>query len=174
MSYLKKLKFFLLFSILLTNSVFSAEKILHIDINFLMNNSLAGKSIKLQIEKINNSNTKNFKKLQTNLKNEESKLISQKDILNESDYLVKLNEFKKKINEFNIKKNEAVKDLQKKKIESQKKLIDNLISILTEYSTKNSVDYILRKENVLIGKSALDITADILKALDAKIKNIKL
>ena len=96
MSYLKKLKFFLLFSILLTNSVFSAEKILHIDINFLMNNSLAGKSIKLQIEKINNSNTKNFKKLQTNLKNEESKLISQKDILNESDYLVKLNEFKKK------------------------------------------------------------------------------
>ena len=174
MSYLKKLKFFLLFSILLTNSVFSAEKILHIDINFLMNNSLAGKSIKLQIEKINNSNTKNFKKLQTNLKNEESKLISQKDILNESDYLVKLNEFKKKINEFNIKKNEAVKDLQKKKIESQKKLIDNLISILTEYSTKNSVDYILRKENVLIGKSALDITADILQALDAKIKNIKL
>ena len=60
-----------------------------------MNNSLAGKSLKIQINKINKSNFENFKKTEKNLQTKEKKIISQKNVLSEE-------EFKKNIKEFKI------------------------------------------------------------------------
>ena len=48
----------------------------------------------------------------------------------------------------------------------------NLQPILTEYSKENSISMILRKENLLIGKTELDITKGILELFNKKVKNI--
>ena len=46
-------------------------------------------------------------------------------------------------------------------------------SILAEYSKNNSLSMILKKENILIGKTNLDITSEILKIFNKEIKSIK-
>mgnify|MGYP001418429339 FL=1 len=46
--------------------------------------------------------------------------------------------------------------------------------ILAEYSTKNKISLIMEKKNVVIGKSELDITKNILELLNAKIKKVEL
>ena len=56
---------------------------------------------------------------------------------------------------------------------AQANLIESITPILTDYSSKNSISYILPKKNIIIGKSELDITKIILDLLDSKVKNIK-
>jgi outer membrane protein len=138
-----------------------------------MNNSLAGKSVKIKLDKMNKSNTEKFKKIEVNLKTKESKIVSQKKILNENEYIKKVDSFKIEVNDFNLKKQKAINEINLIQNNSQKKLTAHLTTILTDYSKKNSIDYILTKQNIIIGRSELDITNIIIEILDSKIKKIK-
>ena len=46
--------------------------------------------------------------------------------------------------------------------------------ILVDYSSDNSISFILPKQSIIIGKSEFDITKNIIEVLDKKIKSIKL
>ena len=46
--------------------------------------------------------------------------------------------------------------------------------ILQKYAEKNSIELIINKKNILLGKNKLDATQDILKIFDENIKEIKL
>ena len=45
---------------------------------------------------------------------------------------------------------------------------------MAEYSTKNKISLIMKKENIVIGKTELDITKNIFDLLNAKIKKVEL
>ena len=49
-----------------------------------------------------------------------------------------------------------------------------LQEILAEYASKNSITFILKKSNIIIGKSELDITKEIMNTINKKIKTINL
>jgi len=170
--FLKLIIFFVI--IFYSNIAIANDKIYYIDIDTLMNNSLAGKSIAKQLNKNDKSNNENFKKLEENLKNEETKLISQKNILKKDEYQKKVELFKQKISKYKNKRNTAINNLSKKRIEGQKIFISQLMPILSEYSEKNSISYIIPKQTIIIGKTELDLTKKILKILDSKVKSIKL
>ena len=46
--------------------------------------------------------------------------------------------------------------------------------ILAEYSTKNKISLIMEKKNIVIGRTELDITKNILEMLNTKIKKVEL
>ena len=69
--------------------------------------------------------------------------------------------------------NKQNSDLSKIKDESAKIILKNINEIITEYSEKNSISLIVDKKNIVIGKSELNITNDILELLNKKIKNVK-
>ena len=71
---------FLIFFPLL-NKANSEEKISIINMEYLMENSIAGKSIKSKLESINKKNNANFKKKETELKEQETKIIKQRNVL---------------------------------------------------------------------------------------------
>lgn len=52
--------------------------------------------------------------------------------------------------------------------ENQKQILDNLMEYLKEYNTKAGYDYIFNGANVLIGKEANNITAEVLAALNTQ------
>ena len=78
------------------NMALSNNNIYFIDIDFVMNNSLAGKSIIKELGEINKSSQNKFKKIEKNLLDEEKKIISKKNILSEQEYLKEAELFKKK------------------------------------------------------------------------------
>jgi outer membrane protein len=174
-NYKKNHKYLIFLFILFYICPIQAEnKILYIDVNYIMNNSLAGKSINKQLIEKNKKNVTKFKKIEEKLISEESKIIAQKNILNEDEYKKKILLFKKKISDFKIKKKEAINDFSKKKIEAKNLLINTLSPIVANYAKENSAAIIIDKKNIVIGKTEFDITANILKILDSNIKNIKL
>ena len=76
----------LLLLIFNSDTVYANKSIVYIDLDFVMNNSLAGKSIQNKLNKINEINIKKFSTTEKDLKNEEVKIISQKNILSKDEY----------------------------------------------------------------------------------------
>ena len=175
MKFIKYLRYFLIIiPMLYSNMALSNNNIYYVDIDFIMNNSLAGKSILKKLNEINKSNQNEFQKIQKNLLDEEKKIISKKNILSEQEYLKEAELFKKKVEDYKLSRNKKINDISKMKNNSQKKLIETLTPILAEYAQKNSISYIIPKQSIIIGKSELDLTKTIIEILNSKIKKIKL
>jgi len=172
----KKIYKYLFFIVLIchSNLTMANQSILYIDMNYLLNNSLAGKSIIAQLKNISETNIKKFKKIEEGLKSEEDKLISQQKILEKEEYSKQLNNFSKKVSNYKIERRNNNDSLLKKKTNAQKKLLNAIDPILKDYSKKNSVLYIIPKKNIIIGNTNLDITQIILKSLDENIKKINI
>lgn len=175
MFYKKIYKYLLLIVLIFhSNLTMANQSILYIDMNYLLNNSLAGKSIINQLKNLSQTELKKFKKIEEGLKVEEDKLISQKNILEKEEYLKQLNSFRKKVSDYKIEVRNNNDDILKKKSDAQNKLLNAVDPILKDYSKKNSVSYILPKKNIIIGNTDLDITQIILKSLDSNIKKISI
>ena len=170
------MKFFLIiFSFLLIFLKSNAnDSIAFIDLDFIAKNSLLGKSVSTQVIKKRAILNDEVSKHEKQLKEKEKKIISQKNILDQDQFKIKIDELRNMIKEYQIIREKKNKQLS---IFSQKanKQVLNLISpILNEYSKKNSISIIFQKKNIVTGRSDLDITSDILKQLNDKIKKIDL
>ena len=139
-----------------------------------MNNSIAGKSITNQLENNHKKSISELKKIEEKLKKEETEIISQKNILTKEEYEKKIIDLREKARKFRKERNDNINNLNNQRLEATAKIINLVRPILSEYSEKNSISIIIDKKNVIIGKTTLDITDDILKIVDEKIGKIKL
>jgi len=108
------------------------------------------------------------------LQDQEKKIISQKNILDEKKFNSEVKKLTARISDFNNKKKLFNDSLNKKKIEGRKQILDILNLILKDYALKNSISLILQKNNILLGENKINITEDIMKLLNKKIKKISL
>ena len=155
-------------------SLSNENKLAYIDLNLIMNNSIAGKSITSQLEENHKKNILKLKKIEEKLKKEESEIISQKNVITKEEYEKKIIDLREKARKFRNERNENINNLNNQRLEATSTIINLIRPILSEYSEKNSISIIIDKKNVIIGKTTLDITNDILKIVDEKIGKIKL
>jgi len=171
----KKLVIITFSFLLYFNQVISDDlKIVYVDVDMIINKSNAGKMVTKQLEKMNNDNIKKFKIKETKLADEEKNLIKQKNVLSKEELQKKVKILQKDVGNYKNEIKTARIDLDKKRINATTKILDVLNPILSEYSAKNSISLIIQKKNIVIGKSDLDITSQILKLVNAKIKSVKL
>ena len=172
------MKFFFLSTlsviILFTNIAFCNEKIQFIDMDRVISTSNSGVSIIEQLNKLNKENILFFNKEEKIFKEKEVKLISQKNIISETDLKNKVNELKTEINAYNQKKNKMINNFKMLKVDNTKKLSKSINEILVEYSKDNSISFILKKKDLVIGKTELDITDKIIKIVNNRISKFKI
>ena len=168
-------KYYLLFFfIIFHTNLFAEEKIFYLDVNFLLSESEAGKYINNELQIINNKNIEEFKKIENSIKTEEEKLLKQKNILKEVEFNNKVNKLREKYKSYQELKNTKNNDLKILRDKSGNQILKIINEILAEYSTKNKISLIMEKKNIIIGKTELDITKNILVLLNAKIKKVEL
>jgi outer membrane protein len=170
-------KFFLsIFAIIIlfTNTAFCEEKILFIDMDRVISTSNSGVSILEQLNKLNKENILFFNKEEKIFKEKEIKLISQKNIISESDFNSKVDKLKTEINDYNQNKNKMINNFKKLKADNINKLSKSINAILVEYSIDNSISFILKKKNLIIGKTELDITDKMVKIVNKKVSKFKI
>ena len=171
---LKKFLIINLFLTFFTLSYAEEQKIVYLNVDKIMQQSIAGKSIKKQLENLYNKNLEKFKKNDEILRNKEQKLIAQKNILSQDDFQKELSSLRKEIINFQKEQVKAREDINKLRIGATNKLISQLSPILQEYAKKNSVSLILQKKNIVMGKKEIEITDEILEITNKEIKNIKI
>ena len=169
-------KFFIIkiFFLIFTLSYAEEQKIVYLNVDKIMQQSIAGKSIKKQLENIYNKNLEKFKKNDEILKNKEKKIIAQKNILSKQDFQKELTGLRTEIINFQKEQVKARDEINKLRLGATNKLISKLSPILENYAKKNSISLILQKKNVVMGKKEIEITDEILSIANEKIKNIKI
>jgi len=148
------------------------EKIAFIDLNFILNNSTAGKSINSFINDLSKEKNKDFEVIENEIKEDENELISKKNIIEESIYNQKVNEIRLRINNYKLERQKYNKSLNDKKIKYNKLLLEKLNPIISNYVEKNSITVVLPKKMIIIGKKNLDITSQVLDVLDKSFQKI--
>ena len=170
----KKFLIINIFFFIFTFSLAEEQKIVYLNVDKIMQQSTAGKSIKKQLENLYNKNLEKFKKNDQILKNKEKKIIAQKNILSKEDFQKELTGLRTEIIKFQNEQVKARDEMNKLRIGATNKLISKLSPILEEYAKKNTISLILQKKNIVMGKKEIEITDEILSITNEKIKNIKI
>ena len=140
----------------------------------LVSTSKPGSSIFNQLKDINNKNLNFLKKEEKKFKEKEKKLITQKNIISETDFKNKVDELKSEVNNYNKNRNEIIKKFNKLKIENTNNLLELINPILAKYSIEKNISFILQKKDLIIGKTELDITDKIITIINDEIKEFKI
>ena len=170
----KKFLLAIFFFFISINAYTEEQKIVYLNVDKIMQQSTAGKSIKKQLEILYKKNLEKFKKNDEILKNKEKKIIAQKNILSQEDFQKELISLRTEIIKFQKDQVKAREDINKLRIGATNKLILKLSPILQDYAKKNSISLILQKKNIVMGKKEIEITDEILEITNKKIKDIKI
>ena len=160
--------FFFFFSININAN--EITKIVFIDIDYLINNSTIGKQTLQNLEKLNNENVKILKEKESILINREKELKKKQNILSDNEIKKEVDDLKIQIAKFREEKNIIVKNSEKNRINELNKILDQFNKIIQEYMTENSIDIVLNKKNIFIGKVTSDITGIVLEKINNKLK----
>ena len=161
---------FLIYSV----PVSAEQKIVFVDMDKLVSVSKPGSSIFNQLKDINQKNLNFLKEEEKRFKEIEKKLIAQKNIISEADFENKIKELKSEVNSYNQNRSNMIEKFNKLKVDNTNKLLKLINPILAKFSNDNEISIILQKKNLIIGKSELDITDEIIKIINNEITDFKI
>ena len=164
----------ILLLILFTSPVYTSEKIVYLDVEKIMQESIAGKAIIAKIKKKRETSIALFKKKEKDIFEKEKKLISQKNVLSEEEFKKKIQDLRADIANYQKDRNKASNDITQARVKASTNLIKKLAPILETYSKENSIRIIVQKKHIVMGSKEDDITKDIMKIVNQKIKSIKI
>ena len=149
------------------------ENIRFININYIVNNSEAGKTLSKIIQNKNKKITSELNELGKKIENRKKKIISQKNILKKEEYGNLVNEYEKEVENFKGMRKKKMDDFNKFQINSQKKILEKLNPVITAFLEKESIQILLQKDKIIFGDEKLDVTQEIMKIFNNKHKKIK-
>lgn len=163
---------YIIFFLILSSISHAESRVVFLDVNFIYTNSEAGKKLDKEIQIRSNKINNEITKYESEIKNDEEKILKQKNIISDEEFKKNSIKLQQKANKYNkiiaSKRDELIKFRDKAKIE----FYNQLMKITSDYSIKNSIDMIIKKEQILIGKKELDSTQEILKLFNKNVNNI--
>jgi outer membrane protein len=160
--------------LLFKNYSFAETNIVYLNMDVIYNDTKVGKLIFAELEEIQKKNISNFKKSEELLQKEEQKIFSQKNILSKEEYEKKVISFKEKVDKYKSDRNKSINELKEKRVKSINELSVSVNKILAEYSEEKKITLIIPKKNIIMGNTEIDITNDILKIINDKVKKINI
>ena len=170
MNYKKNLVYILIIFFSIISISKSSENIAYLDLDNIVKNTKAGKSIidKLKVSK--DSALKKFEKKEKALKKVEEDINKQKNVLSKEELKNKISDFRKEIASFRNDREKLINDFNTKKIQEFDKFFKKITPIIGEYAEQKNIDIVLDKKNIFLANKNNDITNEIIKLIDEKIK----
>ena len=170
MNYKKNLVFVLIIFFSLISISKSSENIAYLDLDNIVKNTKAGKSIINKLKVSKDSALKKFEKKEKELKKAEEDINKQKNVLSKEELKNKVSNFRKEISSFRNEREKLINDFNIKKIQEFEKFFKKVTPIIGEYVKKKKIDIVLDKKNIFLANKNNDITNEIIKLIDEKIK----
>ncbi len=166
-----KLFFFLILIIFLSfKNSYSKDSIAILDLDGLLEKTISGKKIINELNIINQQNLSSLQDIENKIKLDRDNISKQKNILSDEQLNEKLNDLNKDIQNFQKKKNKLINEFN---LEKKKKLDDFFKKIIPEiekYIDENKINVVIDKKNIFIANIENNITEDIIRIIDEKIK----
>tara|TARA_B000000565_G_scaffold235401_1_gene196364 strand:+ start:345 stop:857 length:513 start_codon:yes stop_codon:yes gene_type:complete len=151
-------------------SSYSQDQIVYLDLDKVLNNTKSGSLILSQLEKSKNAALVKFEKKESELKKIEDEIKKQKNIVSEDELKKKLFEFRKEVSNFRQERQKVVNDFNRKKKLEFEKFFKKITPIIENYVAEKNIDILLDKKNIFVANKKKNITQEIIKIIDSKIK----
>ena len=173
MKYLVKF-FVVTFFLLVCTHTIAEEKIVVLDLTFVLNQSKAGKGAQDFLKKSFNDNAKKFSDMEEKLKNEEIDLLGKKTILTKEEYSKKSDALRKKVIDYQSQRRMSLDKISTQRAEARETLIKKIQPILETYVSENNISLVIDKRNILEVNPDNDITTVIVKKLNKELPSLNL
>ena len=173
MKYLVKY-FVVTFFLLVSTSAFAEQKIVVLDIKFVLNESKAGKGAQDFLRKSFTEKQKQFMEMEKKLKKEESDLLVKKTILSKEEYQKKTDALRKKVIDYQSQRRAALDKIASQRAKSKETLLKKIEPILDSYIKENNISLVVDKKNMLGGRPEYDITKVIVEKLNKELPTLNL
>ena len=166
--------FVVTFYLLICTHTLAEQKIVVVDMKYVLNNSKAGKGAQDFLKKSFKDNQKKFSDLEKKLKKEENDLLEKKTILSKDEYTKRIDDLRKKVIDYQSQKRASIDKIAIQRAESKKILLKKISPILSSYIKENGISLVFDKKEMLGGSPELDITKIIIEKLDKELPSLNL
>ena len=165
---------FIFATLFLTKVNIYAELPYYLDFKFILNESEAGKKAQNTLKKNLENGIKSLNKREKDLQADEKKIIEQKKIISPEEYKKKVTELRKKVSSLQKDRSNLLEKIGKQRKKAKNELLRTLNPIIKDYMVEKKIRYVMDKKSLILADENLDITQDIIKILNSKLKTIKL
>ena len=170
MKFLKLISAYLITFFFFSNFSLANNSISYADIEYILENSNAGKSLLKKLEKKENEKFNQFKLEEQNLKNSENKILASKNIISEAQCNIDVSNFQKKLKNNKDLKKEELDKLNKIRNDEILNFLKLINSHIEQYMVDNSISVILDRKNIYLANKNLDITSNLIDLINKNIK----
>ena len=153
-----------------TFNTYSQDKIVYLDLDNVVTNTRAGKLILSELEKSKKAALLKFEKKEKDLKKIEDEIKKQKNIISEEELKKKFVKFRKEVTTFRQNKQKVINEFNKKKKKEFDAFFKKITPIIENYVSEKNIDIVLDRKNIFLASKKKDITQEIIKIIDNKIK----
>ena len=151
-----------------------ADSTYFVDFKFVLNESNAGKEAQNFLKNKLDKGIKSLQSKEKQIQEEEKKIIQQKKVMSADEYKKRVTDLRLKVSNLQKERNDLITEVGKQRANARKELLKNLNPIIKEYMEKNNIRMVIDKKSILLADDTLDITKEIVKLLNNKLKSIKL
>jgi len=166
MKFTKKYIFIFIIYLFNVTSLYSAENIVFLDIDYVLNNSNLGKSIYIELEKLNKENITKLNAKEKLIKEKQEIINKTKNITTKEKLEKDIILFNKDVEKYKLEKKKILDDFKSKKNKELDNFLIKINPIIQEYMKSNSIDIILEKNQIFIGNKNKDITNEIIDLIN--------
>lgn len=151
-----------------------APTIAVVDVEKILAEAKAAKSLQSQIQAKKESLQKEFSVKEKELKSTETTLLGEKEKLSAEDFAKKRKAYEEKIIETRKLFQKTRNSLEEGVGKAMGELRKNILESAAQVGDEKGYDIVLTRDSVLIAEKSLDITPDVLAKLDSKLTDVKL
>jgi Skp family chaperone for outer membrane proteins len=168
----KKFFFIIFFSALSVNSIKANDKVSYVDMDFLITNTIAGKSLLENFKKEEKLKVDKFKISDEDFKNKEKKILAKKNLVTNDEINKELRSLQVEFQNYRKNKIKEIEELKAKRNRNILNFIKLINPIIERYMSENSIAILLDKKNIFIASKNYDITKNLVTLIDKDIKSI--
>ena len=154
------------------NSIKANDKVSYVDMDFLITNTIAGKSLLENFKKEEKSKVDKFKISDENFKNKEKKILAKKNLVTNDEINKELRSLQVEFQNYRKNKIKEIEELKAKRNRNILNFIKLINPIIEKYMSDNSIAILLDKKNIFIASKNYDITKNLITLIDKDIKSI--
>ena len=145
-----------------------------VDMKKILAQSKAYQSLVDQFEDVRRKHRNTFTKQEDVIRDEESELLKQKNVLSKEAYAEKVKALGKKINELKQKQANEAKKFESSFERSTNKIQGALVDVLSIIANTKNLNLVLAKSQVILVGKDIDLTDDAIKELNKVLPKISL
>lgn len=167
--------FIILFSLVLflPGPLWAQTSVGIVNVQELITESTAAQDIQRQIKLEREILEKSFIAFERSLRDEEQKIISQRDVVSPEEFAELRRGFEQKIAQKRAEADNAKQEFDMAIAKASGQLRTNIFKIVADVADEQGFDLVLSRQNVVIAAKSIDVTDVVMQRLNETVKSIK-